>query len=291
MRKFSPLLFGIIALFMSTSNHASDHGSFTVEVQGNTGTPLILIPGLMSNSSVFTALSQNFYAEYQVHLVSVKGFAGTPKGKAFSLKDLSADIAAYINTQGLQKPHIIGHSMGGLTAYMLAVEYEDIIGKVVSIDGLPFIGPIFTRSNATTASMLTPQAIGIKTMFANMSPQQIAFQTQQGINIQATSANDQAKIVEMARLSDPSTAGQAMYDVMTTDLRQAISKSNTFILMLGASGGFSQASEHEQVKKLYEAQFKHVKNATVKMNTQAKHFIMFDDLAWVSDNINAFINQ
>mgnify|MGYP000565690478 CR=1 FL=1 len=291
MIKINSILCGIITLLMSILVQASDHGSFTVQTQGNTGLPVILIPGLMSDSSVFKELNQSLSKQYKVHLISVKGFAGAPKSNNFSLKALSADIAKYIQGEGITKPTIVGHSMGGLTAFILASEYEDIIGKVVSIDGLPFIGPVFTRSNNTTVDMLTPQAIAIRAMFANMNQQQLAFLTQQSVSIQAMSDNDQARIVEMAKKSDPKIAGQAMYEVMTTDMRQAIIHSITPILMLGASGGGSQASEHEEVARLYQAQFKQVKNATVEMNSTVKHFMMLDNVTWVSDKIIAFINQ
>jgi hypothetical protein len=166
-----------------------------------------------------------------------------------------------------------------------------MIAKVVSIDGLPFIGPIFTRNNATTADMLKPQAQNIKTMFASLTQAQLADQAKQGVYIQAISAADQARVVEMARLSDPTTAGDAMFDVMLTDLREPLKQTSTPILMLGASGAFTQDAQYKQAEALYRAQFIDVQTAKVVMNNKVRHFIMFDDLAWLEQQIEQFLGN
>lgn len=267
-----------------------DQPLFLVEISGE-GHPLILIPGLMSSGQVFTELAECLAEHYQVHVISIRGFAGTPKGDVFSLQQLCDDLAAYIKLAKLEKPSIIGHSMGGLAGLKLACEHEQLINKVISIDGLPFIGPIFTHNNAMTVELLKPQAQQLRMLFSTMHGEQLAMQTQQGIFIQATSAHDQAKIVEMARKSDPTTAGKAMFDLMQTDLRLALSETNTPILMLGASGAFMQTSHHKQIATLYKAQFTHVKNARVSMHPKAKHFIMFDDLEWVCLQIEGFLDE
>lgn len=270
--------------------HAFAQSTFKVEVKGE-GPAIILIPGLMSDASVFEGLANDLSIRHRVHLLSVRGFANTPVTVDFSLENLMNDIVNYIDTNKLENPHIIGHSMGGLTGFMLASYHEAKIGKVVSIDGLPFIGPIFTRTNATTADMMKPQAHNIKTMFTNMTKQQLKSQTQQGVFIQATSPADQAKVVEMASQSDPSTVGIAMYEVLTSDMREPLTKSNTTILMLGASGGFSEQAQHEQARALYEQQFENVKNAEVVMNTKVRHFMFFDDAQWVSQQVTQFLEK
>lgn len=286
------LITGFCVLLFCSQLHASDQGSFEVEIKGkDQSQALILIPGLMSDASVFNNLAAELSPHYEVHLVSVKGFASTPGGDNFSLTSLVQDLLRYIDSNSLQRPHIVGHSMGGLTGFMLASNYQDKIGKLVSIDGLPFIGPIFTRTNATTVDMMMPQAQNIRAMYANMSKKQVAAQTQQGVSIQATSADDQGKIVDMAKQSNPVTVGSAIFDAITTDMRKPLTHSNTHILMLGASGGFMQEAQHEQVSALYSQQFEKVNNAKVVMNTTVRHFMFFDDLDWVSQQITQFLGK
>lgn len=284
------LITGLSLCLLCAHLQASDPSSFKVEVKGQ-GQSILLIPGLMSDASVYETLASDLSKHYEVHLISIKGFASTPASANFSLANFIQDVVSYIDNNELQRPHIIGHSMGGLSGFMLASYHQDKIGKLVSIDGLPFIGPIFTRTNATTVAMMKPQAQGIKAMFANMTNQQLATQTQQGVFIQATSLKDQAKVVDMAKQSNPVTVGDAMFDVMTTDMREPLTMSDTHILMLGASGGFSQQAQHQQAKALYTGQFENVKNAEVVMNTKVRHFMFFDDANWVSEQINQFLEK
>jgi pimeloyl-ACP methyl ester carboxylesterase len=271
-------------------DRTQDQGSFVVEVRGS-GKPIILIPGLMSDASVYDGLAKRLEGAYELHILAVKGFATTPQDGVFSLEDFVNDIASYIEFKQLDKPHIIGHSMGGLSAFVLAHEHEASIGKVISIDGLPFIGPIFTRSNATSVEMLSAQASNFKTMFANMSAAQLAAQAQQGVFIQASALEDQARIIDMARNSDPKTVANAMYDVMQTDMRLALTEVKTEMLMLGASGAFTDATQHEQVASLYKAQFAKIPSAKVVMNTDVRHFMMFDDLSWLTKQITSFLGE
>ena len=155
----------------------------------------------------------------------------------------------------------------------------------------PFIGPVFTRSNDTEVSQLEPQAQAFKAMFSAMKPDQLAEQTKRGIFIQATAPDDQARIIEMAKDSHPPTAGNAMYEVMTRDLRQPLKHSQTPILMLGASGGFSDNAQYQHAQYLYEQQFVDVKNAKVVMNTEARHFIMYDQPTWLVNQIRSFLEK
>jgi pimeloyl-ACP methyl ester carboxylesterase len=271
----------------------TDMGTFSVVNQASElhKQAIIFIPGLMSNPSVYAGIKEQFEEQFDVHLVAIKGFAGTPQDSEFSFEQLLLDLRAYIALKKLDKPHIVGHSMGGLIGLSMAAEYEELIGKVVSIDGLPFIGPIFTRSNDTVASHLEPQAQAMKAMFQAMQPEQLAAQTKRGIFIQAKSADDQAHIVEMAKNSDPITAGIALYEVMLKDVRKPLQTSETRMLLLGASGAFTQDAQHQSVQDLYEQQFENVKNATVIMNTQARHFIMFDQPEWLVTQISSFLEE
>ena len=60
------------------------------------------------------------------------------QGSAYTLFDMADDVALLIERLGLKNPHIIGASMGGMIAQILAAKYADKIGK---------LGLLFTSNN------------------------------------------------------------------------------------------------------------------------------------------------
>lgn len=285
--------FGIIGMFLIWllgSSSATAMNSFVSQVSG-TGQPIILIPGLMSNGTVWDEISQQLSKSSQVHVISIAGFAGTPAIKNQSLASVKTDLINYIEKHQLNKPVVIGHSLGGFMALWLASSHPETIGNVISVDGLPFIGPIFTRSNSSTVESLASQADMIQGMYHKMSQQQLAAQTKQGIYIQATSAENQARIVQMAAQSDPVTVGNAIHELLSTDIRKDMAMINSKSLLIGASGAFTTKEQHQSVKSLYHEQISNAANVELIMNTNDRHFIMLDNPNWLISQIQSFLSE
>lgn len=283
------ILVNFNTLAMQSAN-VQNNKTFNVEVIGQ-DSPVILIPGLMSNGSIWQVVANKLSKTHQVHIISVAGFAGTPKVDNFALHRLKQELLTYINHNKLAKPIIIGHSLGGFMSFWLASSSPESIGNIISVDGLPFIAPIFTRTNDSTVESMASQAQYIRNMYINMTPEQLASQTQQGIYIQATSESAQKRIVNMALLSDPTTVGESIYEIMSTDLRPELKHIKSKILLIGASGAFTQTSQQQQVEVLYKQQLEGLTNAKLVMNTQDRHFIMLDNEQWLLDQIQHFIGN
>jgi len=111
---------------------------FSVVVQGS-GPDVILIPGLTGSREVWKG-SVAALPGYRYHLVQVAGFANTPaRGNARGpiVAPLAEEVARYISSRGLRRPAIVGHSMGGTVAMMVAARHPALAGKVMVVDMLP----------------------------------------------------------------------------------------------------------------------------------------------------------
>ena len=289
---FQLLLLSLYFLGSLTSANTTTRSmqSFDIVVHG-AGKPIILIPGLMSDGRVWDELVTQLAERYQLHVISIAGFAGTPQIEDQSLARVKQDLFTYISDQQLLKPGIVGHSLGGFMAMWLASSQPDAIGPIVSVDGLPFIGPLFTLSNQTTVADLAQQAQTIERSYANLSPAQLENQVRSGVHIQATSPDSKTLVVVMASQSDPKTVGVVMQELMSIDLRQAISHINGPALLLGAAGGFPNDELKAQLKNLYLEQMRALTSATVEMNNQSRHFIMYDQPQWFLQQVQNFFEQ
>lgn len=111
---------------------------FSVVVKGS-GPDVILIPGLTASREVWNGTVAGVPG-YRYHLVQVAGFAGTPaRGNAEGnvVAPLAEELSRYIAANRLERPAVVGHSMGGTVTMMLAARHPSRIGKAMVVDMLP----------------------------------------------------------------------------------------------------------------------------------------------------------
>jgi pimeloyl-ACP methyl ester carboxylesterase len=281
-------------IFQTTVNAAfaaepsSSSKQFVTQVLGS-GKPVIMIPGLMSDGRVWGKLANVLSNTYQVHIINIAGFANTPAIGNPSLTVVKQQLLAYINTHKLYKPALIGHSLGGFMSLWLSSSAPSEVGPIISVDGLPFIGPVFTRTNASTVESLSVQAQQIKNIYSNMSQQQLIEQSRYSLSIQASSDEAKEKVMNMVQTSDPKTVGKALYHLMSHDLRQDIGNITSPVLLLGAAGGLSTKEQKLAMQTMYSQQLQALPNAQLQMDPNSRHFIMFDDPKWLEEQVMSFL--
>jgi N-formylmaleamate deformylase len=176
---------------------------FSVQVRGS-GPDVILIPGLTSGRQVWERAVRDVPG-YRYHLVQVSGFAGEPaRGNADGpvVGPLTTEIARYIEAAALRRPAIVGHSMGGTVAMMLASRYPERVGKVMVVDMLPQPTALYGGSAAGQL------AAGLKDIISDPNGRRMI----SGL-ISAFSPP-----AEAGRGSDPDVVARAMHDLGTINL-------------------------------------------------------------------------
>lgn len=200
----------------------------------------------------------------------------------FAKERVSEEKQFVVQVSGSGKPVIL---IPGLMSSSAPTD----IGPIISVDGLPFIGPVFTRTNATTVESLAGQAQQIKSMYNNMSQQQLIQQSRYGLSIQASSDEAKQQVMSMVETSDTKTVGDAIYTLMRHDLRQVIANITSPVLLLGASGGFSTDEQKTAMQTLYAQQLVALPSAELRMNTDSRHFVMLDDPMWLEEQVLTFL--
>jgi len=109
------------------------------------GRPIILIPGLASGGATWDSTAAHYKDRYECHVLTVAGFAGVPRIPAPMLDRVRDGIADYIRMKKLDKPTIVGHSLGGFLALAVAVQFPDLPGRLVIVDSYPFLGGMLWR--------------------------------------------------------------------------------------------------------------------------------------------------
>src|SRR4051812_48262156 len=120
-------------------------GRITIRTTGQ-GSPVVLIPGLASPAAVYDDLASNVGHGHKLIFVQMNGFAGSPAGTApldNLLTSAVDELAGWLAANHIEKPAVIGHSMGGLMAMSLAKRHPNAPGRLMIVDALPFYGMLF----------------------------------------------------------------------------------------------------------------------------------------------------
>ena len=273
-------------------HHADfESGRFHVRVDGPVGAPdVILIPGLTSSPEVWQKLTDVLSTRYRVHRIHIQGFAGAaPEDNAEGpvSAPVAEDLARYIVAQGLTRPAVIGHSMGGTIAMMLSARHPAAVGRVMVVDMLPFLGNAFAGAAATSESVAA-MADMIGSGIASSTPEAWAANSAQSVTGMIKTEAERAGPIEDGRTSDPRVAGHAMRELIVTDLRSelpSITAPLTVLYVAFEAPGMTP----EMTDGIYQASFANRPGTVLKRIDDSAHFIMLDQPARFAAEVNAFL--
>jgi N-formylmaleamate deformylase len=246
------------------------------------GQPVIMIPGLTCDGSVWDDTVEAMGQGYQYHIMTLPGFAGNAPLEdleAGFFKQVEAMVLDYIDENKIKKPIIIGHSLGGFMALKIAIKRPSLPSKLVIVDSLPFL---------TAMQMPDATEESAKGFTGNMKTQMMA-SVDQSLEQRATYQRTMLKsmILDSANIetatkwsidSDMATIAQSMYELYTTDLREDLDKIIAPTLVLGAWVAYKDyGNTREGTLKTYTDQYEKHSNVKVDMTDIGNHFIMWDD--------------
>lgn len=109
---------------------------------GDSGQPLIILHGLFGSSDNWMTIGRKLSEKFKVYLVDQRNHGDSPHDAVHNYEVMASDLKEFIETNKIQNPHIIGHSMGGKTAMYFAVEHPDLFDKLVIVDIAPKAYPV-----------------------------------------------------------------------------------------------------------------------------------------------------
>lgn len=282
MKKYIILIiaFSFSALYLNVFAQTKSY-PFEVLKTGKGKQSILFIPGFASSGEVWNETKTAFEKDFTCYTFTMAGFAGVKPQLNPSFENWKTEIANYIQNNKIDKPIIIGHSMGGGLALALAADYPELIGKIVVVDALPCLAalsnPSFkSKENNDCSSTVNQMTAMNETQFYEMQKQTMPRLLQDATKLEL--------VVGWSVKSDRTTFGQMYCDFYNTDLRNRIAqiKCSSLILL---------ESYFINLKPAIDEQYKNLKTADFKYANEGLHFIMYDDTAWYLEQLNHFLKS
>lgn len=268
-----------------------DVGALEVQRFGSSGRPLILIPGLGSGAWAFQDLVRSFSGQHAVYVVTLPGFDGRKPIEGNVMDASRTAVHELITSRKLDKPVLIGHSLGGTLSFAIAEESPQLIGGVVALDGMP----VFPGTEGIPPAMRPQAAERMRAQMAAADPSR--FQEQQVGYMRTIGVLDIGMAEQLGRLqarTDQGAFARAAADDFVLDLRAGLPKITAPVLVVSPffEPDGAQLKMTESDKADY---YKSLMSGTPKLEvvsiSPSRHFVQFDQPEQLADTINKFLSK
>jgi pimeloyl-ACP methyl ester carboxylesterase len=276
----------LLSLTLTCGLQAQD--AFQVKVSGH-GPAMILIPGLSSSGETWDTTVAHYKDRFECHVLTVAGFAGVPRVPAPMLDRVRDGLADYIRKNKMEKPVVVGHSLGGFVALALAAKYPNLPGKLVIVDAYPFFGglsdPDITAAKARENAAQMRQYMGAQTqdMYERYVKSGVA------TRMMVTKDSDLERIIAWGLASDRTAVTDAMSELFAADLRDDLASIKSPTLVLGTWIGASQYTDRQKTEANLRRQYAKLAGVEIQITDKARHFIMWDDPDWMFGQLDRFL--
>ena len=267
-------------------------GSVHVDRYGGPGKrALVFIPGLACGPWEWADQIRSLSSQYTVYALTLPGFDGQKPIDGPLFTTVANDITAMIAQQHLDRPILIGHSLGGTMSLLLATQHAPI-GGVIALDGLPVFPGMETMSEQQRTQTAQQMSMAIA---ASSSPSQFeAAERTYVLPYMLTSPADVASAAKLTARSDPGATAKWMSEDLTLDMRPELKNITVPVLEIAPYDAtldgrrFASATAKQAY---YASLLANDPGAKVQMIDRSRHFVMYDQPQALDAAIAGFLQS
>ncbi len=134
-------------------------GALHVEDSG-AGAPLLLISGLNGLAQPWRGITPEMARSFRVIAHDHRGLGASDKWDgAYSVDQIAEDVLGLMDALGLERAHIVGHSLGGAVAQAIAADHPDRVAGLILYASWAGPDPYFTRVMTMRREMLLAMGV------------------------------------------------------------------------------------------------------------------------------------
>lgn len=112
------------------------------------GPPLLILHGLFGSAGNWSSIARRLAADHRVLAVDLRNHGASPWAETMTYDAMAEDVLALMARQGLGPTVVLGHSMGGKVAMVMAFQAAERIERLIAVDVAPVAYPPVLRSLA-----------------------------------------------------------------------------------------------------------------------------------------------
>ena len=104
---------------------------------GSDGPPLIVMHGLFGSARNWASIARTLSDDCRIYSLDMRNHGGSPWMPSMTYEEMAGDAADFIAAQDLSGAVVMGHSMGGKAAMILALERPELVERLCVADIAP----------------------------------------------------------------------------------------------------------------------------------------------------------
>jgi len=103
------------------------------------GPPMVILHGLFGSAANWNSIARRLTDDHPVYAVDLRNHGGSPHASAMGYLEMARDVVALLDTLGLPKAALLGHSMGGKVAMTVALSHPERVSHLIVVDVAPIV--------------------------------------------------------------------------------------------------------------------------------------------------------
>lgn len=101
------------------------------------GPPLVILHGLYGSSTNWRTIAGHFEKSHEVYTPDLRNHGRSPWTPTMQWSEMASDLAQLIEQQLSEPPVVMGHSLGGKVAMVLALGTPELLRRLIVVDIAP----------------------------------------------------------------------------------------------------------------------------------------------------------
>ncbi len=104
---------------------------------GQGSPPLIILHGILGSSRNWGLAGPQLAAHFEVHALDLPSHGSSPPLQEMTFESIARQVLEWMDASGIPKATVLGHSLGGKVAMVLASEHPDRVRRLIVADIVP----------------------------------------------------------------------------------------------------------------------------------------------------------